>query len=49
MSKNSKLDTACEHLARIQSMSSMSTRIQEVGQGVAKKGAEFQIWRQTDF
>ncbi len=26
----------------------MSTRIQEVGQGVTGKGAKFRIWRQTD-
>ncbi len=43
------LDIACEHLVRTRRTSSTSTRVREVGQGVTKKGAEFWIWRQTDF
>ncbi len=49
MSRICKLDIACEHLARRRRTSSTSTRVREVGQGVTKKGAEFRIWRQTDF
>ena len=50
MSRICWLDIASEHLACKRRSSSMSTiRVQEVGQGVTKEGAEFRIWRQTDF